>query len=102
MMKMKKRAGCMSLALSFLLCILFAVPAQAAASENAASAARNGVVRILAVRDNGTFWMGSAFAVGEAGEPSSVFVKMCIRDSAHPGRPEQRRLCGNRRNHAGG
>ena len=74
MMKMKKRAGCMSLALSFLLCILFAVPAQAAASENAASAARNGVVRILAVRDDGAFWMGSAFAVGEAGEPSSVFV----------------------------
>ena len=34
---------------------------------------RNGVVRILAMRGEDA-WFGSAFAVGEAGKPSSVFI----------------------------
>lgn len=60
-----------------LLGALLALPAQAAGG-NAAAEARNGVVRILSLRDNGdgtiSAALGSGFAVGEAGKPSSVFV----------------------------
>ena len=69
---MKKRI-CSFAAILLLLAAMLALPAQAA-SENQAGDARNGVVRILATRKNGTAWFGSAFAVGEAGKPSSVFV----------------------------
>lgn len=70
---MKKRRSYISLLLCVLIGILFALPAQAA-EKNAVDQARNGVVRVLALRNDGSAWLGSAFAVGEAGEPSSVFV----------------------------
>ena len=38
------------------------------------SSARNGVVRILAALPDGSANLGSGFAVGQAGEPSAVFV----------------------------
>ncbi len=74
---MKKRIYTASLALMMLLCSLLILPAQAAGTQgdSAVSNARNGVVRILAVLPGGTeASLGSGFAVGEAGEPSAVFV----------------------------
>ena len=65
------------LVVSALLCLLLAVPAHAAGGTNAAAEARSGVVRILSIiRDGNTVyaWTGSGFAVGTAGEPTSVFV----------------------------
>lgn len=38
------------------------------------SQVRNGVVRVLALRGNQEVWTGTAFGVGEAGEPTAVFV----------------------------
>lgn len=70
---MKKKRSYISLLLCVLIGILFALPVQAA-EANAVDQARNGVVRVLALRNDGSAWLGSAFAVGEAGEPSSVFV----------------------------
>ena len=70
---MKKRRSYISLLLCVLIGILFTLPAQAA-EKSAVDQARNGVVRVLALRNDGSAWLGSAFAVGEAGEPSSVFV----------------------------
>ena len=67
---MKKRLFASSLTVCILLCcILTALPAHAAGSdgESAVSSARNGVVRILAALPDGS-------AVGQAGEPSAVFV----------------------------
>lgn len=69
---MKKRAS-VSLILALLLCALVALPAQAA-EKSAVSQARNGVVRILSVQPDGSANIGSGFAVGQAGEASSVFV----------------------------
>ena len=59
-----------------LCCILTALPARAAGTggESAVSSARNGVVRILAAQPDGSANLGSGFAVGQAGEPSAVFV----------------------------
>ena len=59
-----------------LCCILNALPAYAAGTggESAVSSARNGVVRILAAQPDGSANLGSGFAVGQAGEPSAVFV----------------------------
>ena len=74
---MKKRLFACPLAVCILLCcILTALPAQAAGtgSESAVSSARNGVVRILAAKPDGSANLGSGFAVGQAGEPSAVFV----------------------------
>lgn len=70
---MKKRRSYISLLLCVLIGILLTLPAQAA-EKSAVDQARNGVVRVLALRNDGSAWLGSAFAVGEAGEPSSVFV----------------------------
>lgn len=74
---MKKRLFASSLTVCILLCcILTALPAHAAGSngESAVSSARNGVVRILAALSDGSANLGSGFAVGQAGEPSAVFV----------------------------
>ena len=74
---MKKRLFTSSLTVCILLCcILTALPAHAAGSdgESAVSSARNGVVRILAALSDGSANLGSGFAVGQAGEPSAVFV----------------------------
>ena len=74
---MKKKIYAAPLALLMLLCSLLILPAQAAETQggSAVSNARNGVVRILAVLPGGTeASLGSGFAVGEAGEPSAVFV----------------------------
>ena len=68
-----KKKGYRVFLLGFLLCALLILPAQAA-DETPLDQARNGVVRILATRHTGEAWFGSAFAVGEAGEPSSVFI----------------------------
>ena len=59
-----------------LCCILTALPARAAGTggESAVSSARNGVVRILAAQPDGSANLGSGFVVGQAGEPSAVFV----------------------------
>ena len=69
---MKKKRS-ISMMLVLLLCALLAFPAQAA-EKSAVSQARNGVVRILSVQPDGSANVGSGFAVGEAGKPSSVFV----------------------------
>ena len=74
---MKKRLFASSLTVCILLCcILTALPARAAGTggESAVSSARNGVVRILAAQPDGSANLGSGFAVGQAGEPSAVFV----------------------------
>lgn len=74
---MKKRLFTSSLTVCILLCcILTALPAHAVGSdgESAVSSARNGVVRILAALPDGSANLGSGFAVGQAGEPSAVFV----------------------------
>ena len=74
---MKKRLFAFPLTVCILLCcILTALPAHAIGTggESAVSSARNGVVRILAVLPDGTASLGSGFAVGQAGEPSAVFV----------------------------
>ena len=74
---MKKRLFASSLTVCILLCcILTALPAHAVGSdgESAVSSARNGVVRILAALPDGSANLGSGFAVGQAGEPSAVFV----------------------------
>lgn len=68
-----KKKHFISVILVLLLCALWAFPAQAA-EQSAVSQARNGVVRILAVQPDGSANVGSGFAVGEAGKPSSVFV----------------------------
>lgn len=68
-----KKKNFISVILVLLLCALWAFPAQAA-EQSAVSQARNGVVRILAVQPDGSANVGSGFAVGEAGKPSSVFV----------------------------
>ena len=68
-----KKKGYRVFLLGCLLCALLILPAQAA-DETPLDQARNGVVRILATRHTGEAWFGSAFAVGEAGEPSSVFI----------------------------
>lgn len=68
-----KKKYFISVILVLLLCALWAFPAQAA-EQSAVSQARNGVVRILAVQPDGSANVGSGFAVGEAGKPSSVFV----------------------------
>lgn len=68
-----KKKHFISVILVLLLCVLWAFPAQAA-EQSAVSQARNGVVRILAVQPDGSANVGSGFAVGEAGKPSSVFV----------------------------
>ena len=69
---MKKKRS-ISMMLVLLLCALLAFPVQAA-EKSAVSQARNGVVRILSVQPDGSANVGSGFAVGEAGKPSSVFV----------------------------
>lgn len=74
---MKKRLFAFPLNVCILLCcILTALPAHAAGTdgESAVSSARNGVVRILAAKPDGSANLGSGFAVGQAGEPSAVFV----------------------------
>lgn len=69
---MKKRYS-VSMVLVLLLCVLLTFPAQAS-GKNIVSSARNGVVRILSVQPDGSANVGSGFAVGEVGKPSSVFV----------------------------
>lgn len=71
-MKVKRFAAVLVLlaALSIRMCL----PAFAA-EEEAVSAARNGVIRVLAINSaEGVMSFGTAFAVGEEGEPSSVFM----------------------------
>ena len=63
-----------ALLLAGLLLVSLLPAAARAADRDALSDARNGVVRVLAFRNDGTSWTGSAFGVGEAGEPTSVFV----------------------------
>ena len=70
---MKKNRLYIPLLLCVLISTLFVLPAQAE-EKSAVDQARNGVVRILALRNDGAAWLGSAFAVGEAGKPSSIFV----------------------------
>ena len=69
---MKKKHS-ISMILVLLLCALLTFHAQAE-EKSAVSQARNGVVRILSVQPDGSANVGSGFAVGEAGKPSSVFV----------------------------
>lgn len=69
---MKKKHS-ISILLVLFLCALLTFPAQAV-EKSAVSQARNGVVRILSVQPDGSANVGSGFAVGEAGKPSSVFV----------------------------
>lgn len=63
-----------------LLAALIAVPMEARAASSAASEARNGVVRILAITevsyDEGyvRYATGSGLAVGEEGQPSNIFI----------------------------
>lgn len=85
---MKKRFLSLALCL-MLVCSLLAVPAAASGGGNkAASAARNGVVRVLALMDMDLYDMdteeyvgttqayssGSAFGVGTAGEETDVYI----------------------------
>ncbi len=70
---MKKRV-CGLFAMLFLLStVLLCTACSASGSENA-SEARNGVVRILAITQDGNISVGSAFGVGDAGEITDTFV----------------------------
>ncbi len=46
----------------------------AESQENPTANARNGVVRILAICEDGCLWTGSGFGVGKAGEETDIFV----------------------------
>lgn len=48
--------------------------AHAAPAANNAAGSRSGVVRVIALRPDGYYALGSAFAVGEAGKETDVFV----------------------------
>ncbi len=71
-----------SLLLVILLCASsIRIPAAAKNNASAPNEARNGVVRILAIRtgqkDGNTetiFWTGTGFGVGEAGKPTAIFA----------------------------
>ena len=71
-----------ALLLVILLCASsIGIPAAPKSSTSAPNEARNGVVRILAVRteqEDGNpvirYWMGTGFGVGEAGRPTAIFA----------------------------
>lgn len=44
------------------------------ATDNVAANSRSGVVRVIALRPDGYFSLGSAFGVGEAGKETDIFV----------------------------
>lgn len=69
---MRKKWMLSVLTVCCLLGVLLSTPVLAA-GESTLDQVRSGVVRILAIRGESA-WFGSAFAVGEAGEPSSVFI----------------------------
>lgn len=79
---MKKKKGLFGLFLAILLCASsIRMPAAAKNNASAPSEARNGVVRILAIRtreEDGFIvtrsWMGTGFGVGEAGKPTAIFA----------------------------
>ena len=62
---------------ALMIVIFLLVPISAAAKGSKAAEARNGVVRVLAVYHQGAYAnisLGSGLAVGEEGEPSTIFV----------------------------
>ena len=70
---MKKRFFAWTLLLTLLLTQLY-IPALAANGGKAAAEARTGVVRVIALRPDGYYSLGSAFGVGKAGKPTNTFV----------------------------
>jgi len=70
---MKKRIFAWTLLITLLLTQL-SVPALAANGGKAAAEARNGVVRVIALRPDGYYSLGSAFGVGKVGQPTNTFV----------------------------
>ena len=70
---MKKRFLSCVLALAMMLTI-FTIPAMADTGGKAAAASREGVVRIVALRPDGYYGLGSGFGVGEVGKETDIFV----------------------------
>ena len=70
---MKKRIFAWTLLFTLLLTQL-SIPALAANGGKAAAEARNGVVRVSALRPDGYYSLGSAFGVGKVGKPTNTFV----------------------------
>ena len=70
---MKKRFFAWTLLITLLLTQL-SIPALAANGGKAAAEARNGVVRVIALRPDGNYSLGSAFGVGKVGKPTNTFV----------------------------
>lgn len=64
----------LSLTAALLMTLLLVLPIPAEASGRVAAEARSGVVRILSIYHNEGYGLGSGLAVGEAGQPSSVFI----------------------------
>ena len=71
---MKKRllSGILLTALTLL--YLTGTACAATSANNAAADSRNGVVRVIVLRPDGYYALGSAFAVGKAGEETDIFV----------------------------
>lgn len=66
------RAICLMLAL---VCVLtLTIPALAASEQEIIQSAKNGVVRVLVIGNNGKIGTGTAFAVGEGGEAPQYFI----------------------------
>ena len=70
---MKKRFLSCALVLALMLTI-FTIPAMADTGGKAAAASREGVVRIVALRPDGYYGLGSGFGVGEVGKETDIFV----------------------------
>lgn len=70
---MKKKFFVWTLLVTFLLTQL-SLPALAANGGKAAAESRSGVVRVIALRPDGVYSLGSAFGIGEAGKPTDIFI----------------------------
>ena len=71
---MKKRLLSWALLAALVLSCLTGTAFAASAGDNAAASSRNGVVRVIVLRPDGYYALGSAFGVGEAGKETDVFV----------------------------
>lgn len=71
---MKKRVSSwILLAVAAFVCLTGTAYA-ASSANHAAAGSRSGVVRVIALRPDGYYSLGSAFAVGEAGKETDIFV----------------------------
>ena len=63
-----------SLTLALMLFFALSIGAYASGSNKVIADSRNGVVRVITLRPDGNYSLGTAFGVGEIGEETDVFV----------------------------